>query len=82
MIFGDIAPPAVAERARELVEVALPYTALLATFAFIGAIAVGIVRYVRKQGPARDRRALRLIGQAARSVVMDVPLPPTGAMAV
>lgn len=44
MIFGDIAPPAVAERARELVEVALPYTVLLATFAFIGAVAAGIVR--------------------------------------
>jgi hypothetical protein len=44
MIFGDIAPPAIAERARELVEVALPYTALLATFALIGAVAAGIVR--------------------------------------
>jgi hypothetical protein len=44
MIFGDIATPAVAERARELVELALPYTALLTTFAFIGAVAAGIVR--------------------------------------
>jgi hypothetical protein len=43
MIFGDIAPPAIAERARELVENALPYTALIATFAFIGAVAAGIV---------------------------------------
>ena len=43
MIFGDIAPPPVAERARELVETALPYAALVTTFVFIGAVAAGIV---------------------------------------
>ena len=43
MIFGDIAPPAVAERARKLVESAMPHVALIATFVFIGAVAAGIV---------------------------------------
>jgi hypothetical protein len=43
MIFGDIAPPPVAERVRELAEIVLPYGALVATFVFLGAVAAGIV---------------------------------------
>jgi hypothetical protein len=43
MIIGDIALSFVAQRARELVESALPYVALIATFTFIGAVAIGIV---------------------------------------
>jgi hypothetical protein len=43
MIFGDIAPPPVIERARELAEIVLPYGALVATFVFLGAVVAGIV---------------------------------------
>jgi len=43
MIFGDIASPPVTERARALAEVMLPYAALVATFAFLGAVAAGVV---------------------------------------
>jgi hypothetical protein len=43
MIIDTLALSLVAERARQAVEIALPYTALIATFAFIGAVAAGIV---------------------------------------
>jgi len=44
MIVGDIALSLIGERARELIDIALPYAMLFASFAFIGGVvAAGIV---------------------------------------